>query len=265
MWVRLFQPASDNTRRRRALLADPAPRGGRKLGQALPVPASKVTVYTSAPPGAEVPPLPPGKVSVHNAPVGGQTDGPVILPLWEDPVLQHQMEAAVRAQWQLAADVDADPDKVRISGLSTHSMARHLPRCCPFIRQRRLVLEVPCTTSPAIPALPPCVPLMTWPLPPARAPQVPATAFEPNATNPLGMDPMLLAASFYAALAMESDCNYDGDGCDLFPTGEAHAAGTAGCYSWECRGRAPALPLSDPRSGWQCPRWGACQACVVAS
>lgn len=61
---------------------------------------------------------------------------------------------------------------------------------------------------------------LTHPFPPPSLPQVPASAFEPNATNPLGMDPMLLASSFYAALAMESDCDYDGDGCDLFPTGE---------------------------------------------
>lgn len=135
MWVRLFQPAADNTRRRRALLADPGPRGGsRKLRQALPVAAGKVTVYNSAPPGADTPPLPPGKVSVHNAPAGGQADGPVILPLWEDPVLQSQMEAAVRAQWELAAAVDADPEKVR------HGWSEHL-------HLGRLVFQSPCSVA----------------------------------------------------------------------------------------------------------------------
>jgi hypothetical protein len=41
--------------------------------------------------------------------------------------------------------------------------------------------------------------------------QVPANAFEANATNPLGMDPMLLATAFYASLAMESESAYDGE------------------------------------------------------
>lgn len=34
-------------------------------------------------------------------------------------------------------------------------------------------------------------------------PQIPAQALEPNATNPLGMDPMLLAAAYYASMATE--------------------------------------------------------------
>lgn len=40
---------------------------------------------------------------------------------------------------------------------------------------------------------------------------MPANAFEANATNPLGMDPMLLATAFYASLAMESESAYDGE------------------------------------------------------
>lgn len=36
-------------------------------------------------------------------------------------------------------------------------------------------------------------------------PQVPAQALQPNATNPLGIDPMFLAAAYYGAMAMDSD------------------------------------------------------------
>lgn len=40
--------------------------------------------------------------------------------------------------------------------------------------------------------------------------QIPAQALEPNGTNPLGLDPMLLAATYYASIATENEGEMDG-------------------------------------------------------
>jgi hypothetical protein len=113
MWVRLFMPAADNTRRRRLLSEEGAPHSGRKLRQ-VPLPSGKVTVLAGTLPSAQLQPeplLPPGKVSVLNAPL--PQDGPIILDMFADPALQTAMEAAVRAQWATAAALETNPDKVR--------------------------------------------------------------------------------------------------------------------------------------------------------
>ena len=54
-WVRLWQPASDNTRRRRLLAAEQAARGARRLAQAALVPAGKVSVLEAPGCTQEVP------------------------------------------------------------------------------------------------------------------------------------------------------------------------------------------------------------------
>ena len=41
-------------------------------------------------------------------------------------------------------------------------------------------------------------------------PQVPAQALEPNGTNPLGLDPMFLAAAYYGSMAWESEMAEEG-------------------------------------------------------
>ena len=40
--------------------------------------------------------------------------------------------------------------------------------------------------------------------------QVPAQALEPNGTNPLGLDPMFLAAAYYGSMAWESEMAEEG-------------------------------------------------------
>ena len=116
MWVRLFMPSSDSTGRRRlqSIHSGAAPRAGRKLRQALPVPQGKVSVLG----GAEAPtqPVPNGKVTVLNTQPQQQPqqqqEGPVVPLVFEDPSLQAALEAAMKAQWEIAAAVDADPNKV---------------------------------------------------------------------------------------------------------------------------------------------------------
>ena len=40
---------------------------------------------------------------------------------------------------------------------------------------------------------------------------MPAQSLVPNATNPLGLDPMLLASAYYGSLAMETEAEQAGD------------------------------------------------------
>ncbi len=61
------------------------------------------------------------------------------------------------------------------------------------------------------PAIPP------WCLVPM---QVPAQALEPNGTNPLGLDPMFLAAAYYGSMAWESEMAEEGY---TDPNSERHA------------------------------------------
>ncbi|KAI7840897.1 hypothetical protein COHA_005425 [Chlorella ohadii] len=142
-WVKLYQPAPDNTNRRRLLSAgsSAATPVGRKLrqdGSAVP-PPGKVTVLGGAP-------APAPAASQQRAEANGRA-----VPQWySDPAMQAALEAAVKAQWAIADALVQEPDRV------------------------------------------------------------PAQALEPNGTNPLGLDPMFLAAAYYGSMAWESEMAEEG-------------------------------------------------------
>lgn len=107
-WVRLYQPAPDNTGRRRLLstVGSGDAAVGRKLRQDGPAPTGKVTVLGGAP--APAPAAAPTD-SQQRAEANGRT-----VPQWySDPAMQAALEAAVKAQWTIADALEQDPDRVR--------------------------------------------------------------------------------------------------------------------------------------------------------
>ena len=104
-WVRLFQPAANNSYRRRSLLGAAAPSHlGRKLRQDAPERAEgKVTVLGGGNAAAAADRVPAQQTSVR----------PPIPQWYEDPTLQAGLEAAVNAEWDIAEALAENPDKVR--------------------------------------------------------------------------------------------------------------------------------------------------------
>ena len=100
-WLRIFMPAPSKTSRRRLLAQHAAAHGRRRLRQTDPVP-------------------PPGKVTVFET---QPADGPTMVQLFDDPALQAAAEAAAQAKWDLAAAVQANPDKVHSSAAAQHVIA----------------------------------------------------------------------------------------------------------------------------------------------
>ena len=91
-WVRLWMPAANNRSRRRLQSADAGQQAARKLRQVTPLPAGKVTVLGTT----------PAEQAMQK------------FPRWfDDPVLQAALDAAVKAEWEIAAEIEADPEKVR--------------------------------------------------------------------------------------------------------------------------------------------------------
>ena len=90
-WVRLWITSPNSASRRRLQSVDETVRDGRRLRQAGgSVPSGKVTAYSAAPPSAE-----------HH------------VPQWfADPKMQAALVAAVNAEWQIADEMAANPNKV---------------------------------------------------------------------------------------------------------------------------------------------------------
>lgn len=132
-WVRLYQPAASSTNGRRRLQgaaalagaqgigpSSPAASLGRKLRQDVGVaPLGKVSVLGVGPPEGGPAPAPAATPAPGPSPAGGSGKAyalearPPVQGWYEDPEMQAALEAAVEAQWVLAAEVAANPDKVQ--------------------------------------------------------------------------------------------------------------------------------------------------------
>ena len=128
------------------------------------------------------------------------------------------------ADCQIGTMVDTDPDRVGGSGRQAGFVLTNATWTGRSSQQEMQVAQQPASQclrsaagAPSVAAAcraracasrPRCLPCRLLAAPPR---QVPASGFEPNATNPLGMDPMLLAATYYASMASETDEDAGGD------------------------------------------------------
>ena len=113
-WVKLYQPAAaGGGDRRRRLQAATGASMGRKLRQ-----DERVSVLgVGEPSGAGAAPAPaaaaPGPAPARSARAYALEARPPLEAWYDDPAMQAALEAAVDAQWKLAAEVAANPDKAR--------------------------------------------------------------------------------------------------------------------------------------------------------